>query len=159
MQATASMEVGQVAPEFRLKGPGGQFVTLSEYRGKKNVLLVFYPLAFSPVCSHQLPMIQKDRERFDSLDTEVLGISVDSYYANQVFALHLGLSFPLLSDLSRQTSIDYGVLIADRFYSERALFLIDREGQIAYRDVSPNLDEIPSNDRVFETLERLRLPS
>ncbi|HET9327153.1 MAG TPA: redoxin domain-containing protein [Candidatus Eisenbacteria bacterium] len=159
MQATASTEVGQVAPEFRLKGPGGQFVTLSEYRRKKNVLLVFYPLAFSPVCSHQLPMIQKDLERFDSLDTEVLGISVDSYYANQAFALHLGLSFPLLSDLSRQTSIDYGMLIADRFYSERALFLIDREGRIAYRDVSADLDEIPSNDRVFETLERLRRPS
>jgi len=159
MQAAASLEVGQVAPDFKLKGPGGQFLTLSEFRGKKNVLLVFYPLAFSPVCSHQLPLIQKDLDRFESLDTEVLGISVDSYYANEAFALHLGLTFPLLSDFKRQTSTEYGVLIADRQYSERALFLVDRAGKIAYREISPNLGDIPSNDPVFETLERLRQPS
>lgn len=159
MQVTASLEVGQVAPEFKLKGPGGQFVTLSEFRGKKNVLLVFYPLAFSPVCSHQLPMIQKDLHRFEALDAEVLGISVDSYYSNEAFALHLGLSFPLLSDFHRETSKDYGVLIADRLYSERALFVVDREGKLAHRDVSASLGEIPSNEPVFEVLERLRLPS
>ena len=159
MQATASLEVGRVAPDFKLKGPGGQPVTLSEYRGRKNVLLVFYPLAFSPTCSHQLPMIQKEIGRFVALDTEVLGISVDSHYANQVFALHLGLSFPLLSDFHRQTSMDYGVLLADRLYSDRALFLVDREGRIAYREVSPSLPEIPSTAPVFEALERLQLPS
>jgi peroxiredoxin len=159
MQATESLEVGRVAPDFKLRGPGGQPVTLSEFRGKKNVLLVFYPLAFSPVCSHQLPMIQKELGRFVALDTEVLGISVDSYYANDAFALHLGLSFPLLSDFHRQASTDYGVLIADRLYSDRALFLVDREGKIAYREVSATLGEIPSTERVVEALERQKLPS
>src|SRR3989442_3460368 len=106
MQATVSPEIGQVAPDFRLKGPGGQFVTLSEYRGTKNVLLVFYPLAFSPVCSHQLPMIQEELHRLRALGAEVLGISVDSHYANEAFARHLVLTFPLLSDFHRRTSVD-----------------------------------------------------
>ena len=60
MTATATLEVGQTAPDFRLRGPGGQYVSLSEYRGKKHVVVVFFPLAFSPVCSHQLPDIQKE---------------------------------------------------------------------------------------------------
>jgi|SRR5262245_6627463 len=155
MQATISPEVGQTAPDFKLKGPGGQFITLSEFLGKKNVLLVFYPLAFSPVCSHQLPMIQNELERFRALGTEVLGISVDSHYANEAFARHLLLTFPLLSDFHRQTSAEYGILIPERLYSGRALFLIDRQGKIAYRDIAPTVGEIPSNERVLEALERL----
>src|SRR5262249_21477292 len=156
MQATLSPEVGQAAPDFKLKGPGGQFVTLSEFLGRKNVLLVFYPLAFSPVCSHQLPMIQNELERFRALNTEVLGISVDSHYANEAFANHLVLTFPRPSAFHRQTSADYGVLMTDRLYSGRALFLIDRQGRIAYRDISPTTGEIPSNERVLEALEQIR---
>jgi peroxiredoxin len=130
-------------------------VTLSEYRGAKNVLLVFYPLAFSPVCSHQLPMVQGDLERFRALGTEVLGISVDSHYANEAFARHLVLTFPLLSDFHRTTSADYGVLMPEKAYSGRALFVVDRQGKIAYKDVSPTLGEIPSHDPLMRALERL----
>ena len=155
MQATASPDVGQIAPDFKLRGPGGQFVTLSEFRGRKNVLLAFYPLAFSPVCSHQLPQIQSELHRFRELGAEVLGISVDSHYANEAFARQLAVTFPLLSDFQRTASADYGVLLPDRLYSGRALFLVDREGRIAYRDVSSVLGEIPSNERVLEALERL----
>ena len=155
MQATASPDVGQVAPDFKLKGPGGQFVTLSEYQGKKNVVLAFYPLAFSPVCSHQLPAIQRELPRFQALGAEVLGISVDSHYANEAFAQKLLLTFPLLSDFHRTTSSDYGVLMPDRQYSGRALFLVDRQGRIAYRDIAPTVGEIPSNEPVLEALQRL----
>src|SRR5688572_18487274 len=91
MQATAILEIGRTAPDFKLKGPGGQFITLSEYRGSRNVVLAFFPLAFSPICSHQLPTIQKDIGRFAALDAEVLGISVDSHYANEAFAKQLML--------------------------------------------------------------------
>src|SRR5213075_3278031 len=73
MDATATLDVGQLAPDFKLRGPGGQSVTLSEYRGAHPVLLVFYPLAFSPVCSHQLPALQKDLARFERLGAVVLG--------------------------------------------------------------------------------------
>jgi peroxiredoxin len=155
MQATISIEVGQDAPEFKLKGPGGQFVTLSEYRGRKNVVLVFYPLAFSPVCTHQLPSIEKQIDRFRGLNAEVLGISVDSYYANEAFARQLGLSFPLLSDFTRETSQAYGVFLPERLYSGRAVFVIDRQGRIAYRDISPTLGDIPSNETVLQALSTL----
>ena len=74
MESTRStIEVGHEAPDFRLKGPGGAFVTLSEYRGQKHVVLVFYPLAFSPVCAHQLPTLQRDLRRLEDLDAVVLG--------------------------------------------------------------------------------------
>jgi len=155
MTATATLEVGQTAPDFRLRGPGGQFVTLSEYGGKKNVVLVFFPLAFSPVCSHQLPGIQKDLARFEALDATVLGISVDSHWANEAFARQLGLSFPLLSDFDRSTSESYGMLIPEKHYSGRAVFVVDRQGRIAYRDVSPNPAEVPSVAAVIAALERL----
>jgi len=155
MQATVSIEVGQEAPEFKLKGPGGQFVTLSEYRGRKNVVLVFYPLAFSPVCTHQLPSIEKLMDRFHGLNAEVLGVSIDSHYANEAFARQLGLSFPLLSDFTRETSQAYGVFIPERLYSGRAVFVIDRQGKIAYRDISPRLGDIPSNEAVLQALSAL----
>jgi len=158
MHATVSIEVGYKAPDFKLRGPGGQFVSLSEYRDKKNVVLVFYPLAFSPVCSHQLPDIQKRFRGFEDLDAVVLGISVDSWHANEAFAHKLGLSFPLLSDFQREISAAYGVLNAEKGYSGRAVFVVDRQGRVAYRDVSPapgDLEQAPDVDRVFEALEAL----
>jgi peroxiredoxin len=150
------LETGQLAPEFRLRGPGGQWVTLSEYRNQKHVVLVFYPLAFSPVCSHQLPDIQKRLREFESLGATVFGISVDSHYANEAFARSLGLEFPLLSDFKRQAMTAYSVLNAELGRSERALFLVDKTGHIAYQDVSPTADLVPSNDRVIEALRRLK---
>lgn len=156
MQAMASLEIGQQAPDFKLKGPGGQPVTLSEYRDQHPVVLVFYPLAFSRVCSHQLPMVEADLSRFEALGAVVLGISVDSHFANTEFAHRLGLSFPLLSDLKREASTAYGVLIPEAGYSGRAIFLVDRKGRLAYRDVSANVDQVPSNARVLEALKALR---
>jgi peroxiredoxin len=157
MQASASLEIGQIAPDFRLKGPGGQPVTLSEYRGDKHVVLVFFPLAFSPVCSHQLPAIERGIARFEELGAVVLGISVDSHYANTVFAERLRLSFPLLSDFKREASAAYGVLIPESGHSGRATFVVDRQGKLSYMDVSPTLgmDQIPDNDRVLAHLAGL----
>src|SRR5262249_9816189 len=124
MQATAVLGIGQAAPEFRLKGPGGQYVSLSEYRGEKNVVLVFFPLAFSPVCSHQLGAIEKDRARFPALDAVVLGVSVDSHYANTAFAERLRLSYPLLSDFKHEASAAYGVMLSESGHSGRAVFVV-----------------------------------
>lgn len=158
MEALASPEVGQPAPDFALKGPGGQPVTLSEYRGLKNVVLVFYPLAFSHVCSHQLPAIERELPRFAEADAVVFGISVDSHYANTEFARKLRLSFPLLSDFRKEASAAYGVLVPEAGYGGRAIFVVDKQGRIAYRDVSPapgDMNQIPSNDRVIEVLKRL----
>jgi len=153
MQVKALPEVGQPAPDFRLKGPGGQPYTLSEYRDNRNLLLVFFPLAFSPVCSHQLPGIQRVLPRLRALDTEVFGISVDSWYANQEFARKLGLSFPLLSDFDRTACAAYGVLVPRRGYSQRALFVVDKAGRIVWREVAPTPTEIPSTDAALAALE------
>lgn len=156
MQETAKLEIGQTAPDFSLRGPAGQPVTLSEYRGQKNVVLVFYPLAFSPVCSHQLPAIQKEMAALEALDAVVLGVSVDSHYANTAFARSLGLTFPLLSDWKREASTAYGVLNTARGTSGRAIFVVDRQGNLAYLDVSATPDLVPSNAAVLDALSRLR---
>lgn len=148
-------EVGQPAPEFRLKGPGGQPFTLSEYEGNRNLLLAFYPLAFSPLCSHQLPEIQSHLARFRALDAEVLGISVDSWYANTEFARKLSLSFPLLSDFDRAACAAYGVLVPDRGYSRRALFVVDKRGRVAWREIAPGPTDIPSTEDALAALEGL----
>ena len=117
------------------------------------MVLVFYPLAFSPVCSHQLPAIQKELAAFEALDAVVLGVSVDSHYANTAFARSLGLSFALLSDWKRAASTAYGVLNTARGYSGRAIFVVDRQGNLAYVDVSPTPDLVPSNAAVLDAPE------
>ena len=153
-----NLDVGDLAPEFQLRGPGGQAVTLSEYRGQKNVVLVFFPLAFSPICSHQLPEVQQHLGEFEQLDAVVFGVSVDSHYANEAFARSLHLQFPLLSDFKRQAMTAYGVLQSERGYSGRAVFAIGKDGRIVYKEVSANpsdMDQVPSNERVLEALRRL----
>jgi peroxiredoxin len=158
MMTATTLEVGQTAPEFRLKGPGGQWVSLSDHLGRQNVVLVFFPLAFSPTCAHQLPEFQKRLNDFRDLDTEVLGVSVDSHYANEVFARSLHVEFPLLSDFKRQAMTAYGVLNADAGYSGRAVFLIDKQGRIAHMEVSSNpgdIAQIPSVERLLEALRAL----
>ena len=159
MPATASIDVGQTAPDFKLKGPGGQTVTLSEYRDTNPVVLVFFPLAFSPICSHQLPDVEKRYAELQRRGAAVFGISVDSHYANSEFAHKLKLSFPLLSDFQRTASRAYGVLIEDAGYSGRATFVVDRNGVIVHKDhaASPgDMAQVPSVDGVLRALDALK---
>lgn len=151
-------EVGHEAPDFSLRGPGGAPFTLSEYRGDKNVLLVFYPLAFSRVCTHQLPELQRALPRFEALDTVLLGVSVDSHHANAAFARSLGVTFPLLSDWKREASRAYGVLIEEAGFSNRASFLVGKDGRVLWRDVSEStgsMEEVPSIEDSLAVLEQL----
>jgi peroxiredoxin len=155
MTPLAIPEVGQEAPDFRLRGPGGAFYTLSEYRGDRPVVLVFYPLAFSPVCSHQLPDVQSQLDRFEALGAQVFGVSVDSHHANRAFAESLGLGFPLLSDWKHEASAAYGIYSPEYRTSGRALFVVDREGRIAHREVSENpgdVAHVPSVERALAAL-------
>jgi peroxiredoxin len=159
MQTTTALEVGAQAPEFQLRGPGGQKISLAEYKGRKNVVLVFFPFAFSSVCSHQLPAIDQLVPQFEQLGAVVLGISVDSHFSNTEFARRLRLSFPLLSDYHRATSAAYGVLIPEGGFSARAVFVVDTRGMVAYRDVNPNLsdlDTVPSNQKILDALKALQ---
>jgi peroxiredoxin len=150
-------EPGQMAPDFKLKGPGGAFYSLSEHLGESPVVLVFYPLAFSPVCSHQLPELQKRLDEFERAGAVVYGISVDSHHANTAFARSLGLTFPLLSDWKHEASAAYGVLLPDVGYSARATFVIGKDGRILWREISEDrgsVEQIPSPDRALAALSR-----
>ncbi len=149
-----ALQVGDVAPDFELPASGNYTIKLSNYRGKKNVLLAFYPFAFSPVCSLQLPGLQQQLSRFQSLNTEVLGISVDSKHSSAAFAEHLHLDFPLVSDFNKEITQAYGVLREGGF-AERALFVIDTAGQIAYAHINA-IGEVPDNEPVFEVLRKLQ---
>jgi len=148
-------EAAQPAPDFRLKGPGGTFSTLSENLGKP-VVLVFYPLAFSPVCSHQLPEFQAVIARFEDAGAVVYGVSVDSHWSNTAFARSLGLTFPLLSDWKREASRAYGVLLEQSGYSGRATFVIGRDGRIVHREIAENtgMEHVPSLDAAIQAATR-----
>ena len=149
-----ALQVGDTAPDFELPASSNQTIKLSDYRGKKNVLLAFYPFAFSPVCSLQLPGLQQQLGQFQSLNTEVLGISVDSRHSSAAFAEHLHLDFPLVSDFNKEITQAYGVLREGGF-AERALFVIDRAGKIAYAHINA-IGEVPDNEPVFEVLRQLQ---
>jgi peroxiredoxin len=149
-----ALKVGDVAPDFDLPASGGRTIKLRDYRGQKNVLLAFYPFAFSPVCSLQLPGLQENLSKFVALNTEVVGISVDSKHSSEAFAAHLHLEFPLLSDFDKQVTRAYDVL-RDGGFAERALYIIDRAGNIAYAHINP-IGEVPDNGPVFAVLESLQ---
>ena len=150
MTAQRPPEPGELAPDFTLRGPDGEYVTLSEYRGRNAVVLAFYPLAFSRVCSNQLPAIERDLTAGMELTK-----GGDSHHANREFGRRLGLSFPLLSDFHKRASTAYGMLEPEAGVSGRALFVIDREGKVAYRDVSSDPGDVPSNETLIAALERL----
>lgn len=146
-------KVGDVAPDFTLPATIEESVTLSQYRGRKNVVLAFYPFDWSPVCSLQLPGLQENLHEFEQLSAQVLGISIDSRHSHKAFAEHLGLEFPLLSDFNKTVCQAYGVLREGGF-AERALFVVDRQGVIRYAHVYP-IGQVPDNQPVLEALREL----
>ena len=148
-----ALQVGDSAPDFELPASGNRTVKLSDFRGQKNVLLAFYPFAFSPVCSLQLPGLQENLSKFQELNTEVLGLSVDSKHSSAAFAEHLKLDFPLLSDFNKAVMTSYGVLREGGF-AERALFVIGKDGKIAYAHVNA-IGEVPDIGPVFDVLRQL----
>ena len=144
------LQTGTVAPDFALENTSRHVIRLSDFRGKKNVVLAFHPLAFTPVCSLQMQNFQKALPAFDSLDTVVLGISFDLGPAHAAWASSLGgLSFDLLSDVHPHGKVarDYGVFREGDSLPERAIFVIDKTGVIRWSKLhdmgeQPNLDEL-----------------
>ncbi|HEY4682262.1 MAG TPA: peroxiredoxin [Candidatus Acidoferrales bacterium] len=126
--------VGQPAPDFTLKDQNQQDVTLSSFRGKRNVVLAFYPLDFSPVCSKEHACFTSDLKDFDGLDAQVLGISVDSVWAHKAFAEHLKINYPLLADFHPKGAAaeKFGLYLADKGITNRATVIIDKQGVVRY---------------------------
>ncbi len=149
---TRTLKVGDAAPDFTLKGTANTSFTLNEHRGK-NVVLAFFPAAFSPVCSQQIPRIQAQKAAFDSSDAVVVGISVDNTWALDAFANQTAVDFPILSDFYPHGAVSekYGVL-HQAGVSERAIIGVDKEGTVRYIDVSPAFTEIPDTEPCLTAL-------
>ena len=147
--------IGAPAPDFTLRGSLGSKVTLSEYRGKKNVVLSFHPLAFTSVCTGQMVLLELAHEQFDRLDTQLLGLSVDSAPSKDTWAHAIGVkSFPLLADFpGGEVARAYGIL-RPQGTSERAVFVIDKEGIVRYARVYP-MKELPRPEELLPVLEGL----
>ena len=136
-----ALKAGDTAPDFELRSHRGGTVKLSDFRGKKNVVVAFHPLAFTPVCANQMTAYESDRARFDESDTVVLGLSIDAQPAKAAWAQTLGsISFDLLSDFYPHGEVarQYGVLREKNGISERAVFLVDKSGTIAWARVYSN---------------------
>jgi peroxiredoxin len=128
------IQVGQQAPDFVLKDQDGQVRRLSDYRGSRNVLLVFYPLAFSGICTGELCQLRDDLPSFDNDDTVTLAVSVDSPYVLKAFAEREGYHFGLLSDFWPHGGVarTYGVFNEERGFAARGTFIVDKEGIVRH---------------------------
>ena len=154
-QLQNSPQVGDVAPDFSAASTGGGEVKLSSYRGRKNVLLAFFPLAFTGTCSKELVCFTEDFDQFAREGVEILPISVDSTASLAEFKKKLQMKTELLSDFKRDVSRAYGVLNEERFYSNRAYFLIDREGRVRWTHVERNNGERRENSEILAAIELL----
>ncbi|MGH8907604.1 MAG: peroxiredoxin [Egibacteraceae bacterium] len=136
------MQVGDVAVDFTLLNQDGRAVTLSGFRGQRSVLLVFYPLAFSHVCSGEMCQVREDLSHYQNDDTQVLAVSVDSVHALKAWADAEGFAFPLLSDFWPHGAVAqaYGVFDAELGFANRGTFLIDRGGVVRFTEVNHPLE-------------------
>jgi peroxiredoxin len=150
--ATRAPVAGDAAPDFTADSTSGQPVTLSSFQGKKRVLLAFFPLAFTSTCTTELCDLSADFDQFSSRDVEVLPISVDSVPTLKEFKAKHEMKIDLLSDFKRDISRAYGVLLADRFFSARAYFLVDANGTIAWAHVEANPGLKRSNAEILEQI-------
>lgn len=137
-QTPAGPGVGTLAPDFTLSSTTGTPVTLSERRGRSNVLLAFFPLAFTSVCSREMNEIYENLDRFRTAHTEVFGISVDSVPSLKEFQYKNGMKTEMLSDFKREVSRAYGVLDEEKFFARRSYFLIDKQGVVRWAHVEAN---------------------
>ncbi|HXD73383.1 MAG TPA: redoxin domain-containing protein [Vicinamibacterales bacterium] len=132
-----SVKVGQAAPDFSARylamengRPSFKTVKLSEYKGQKNVVLAFFPAAFSPGCTSEMAKYQENSGQFNANNTVILGMSVDSTWANAAFADKLGVKFNILSDATRDISKSYGVWNEGQLVANRTTFVIDKNGVV-----------------------------
>ncbi|MDI9895486.1 peroxiredoxin [Rhodococcus sp. 14-2483-1-1] len=132
------IEVGAVAPDFTLKDQNNQLVTLSSYRNVKNVLLVFYPLAFTGTCQGELCKVRDELPTFENDDTAILAISVGPPPTHKIWAAEQGYTFPLLSDFwpHGEVAQAYGVFNDSAGFANRGTFVVDKSGIIRFAEMN-----------------------
>lgn len=155
-----ALKIGDVAPSFTLKSSDKADVSLSDYKGK-NVVVLFFPLAFTGVCTAELCAIRDTKKDYEELEAEILAISVDSLFTLKKFKEVEGYNFLLLSDWNKDTTTDYGALY-DEFVlgmkgvAKRSAFVIDKLGKIRYAEVLENAGELPNFAEINETLKQIQ---
>ena len=152
-----SIAVGQTAPDFTLPNQDKQEVKLSDFKGKKNVVLVFYPLDWSPVCTNEHACMVNDMKQFETLDAQVLGISVDSVWSHKAFAEKMGIKYPLLADFQPRGAVaeKYGVFLADKGITGRAIIIVGKDGRVAWAK-NYDIPVVPDVKEVAGALQQVK---
>ncbi|ORT60482.1 peroxiredoxin [Streptomyces sp. CB03238] len=150
IEATEPLQVGTKAPDFELKDNHGRTVSLADFRGEKNVVLLFYPFAFTGVCTGELCALRDELPTFVNDDTQLLAVSNDSIHTLRVFAEQEGLDYPLLSDFwpHGEVSRAYGVFDEEKGCAVRGTFIIDKEGVVRWTVVNGLPDARDLNEYV-----------
>jgi glutaredoxin-dependent peroxiredoxin len=157
-----AIPVGSKAPDFALKSRKNGNVTdvkLADNLGKKNTVILFFPLAFTGVCTTEMCDVTAGLKQYEQLGANVIGISVDSPFAQEAWAAKEKIDITLLSDLNKKTAKDYGVLLEDLAgfgsTSARAAFVIDKNGVVQYSEQTPTPKDLPNFNAIKETLSKL----
>ncbi len=150
-----SLAVGQPVPDFTLKNQDQKDVRLRDFRGK-NVVIVFYPLDWSPVCTNEHACFVNDMQKFQKLNAQILGISVDSVWSHKAWAEKLGIQYPLLADFQPRGAVGetFGVYMADKGITGRAIAIVDKDGKVAWFKQYEIL-QVPEVAEVAQALEKL----
>ncbi|MFT5747466.1 MAG: peroxiredoxin [Paraglaciecola sp.] len=155
-----ALKVGDKAPNFTLFNSDKQEVSLDSFQGK-NVVLLFFPLAFTGVCTTELCTMRDDIGSYKDLNAQVLAVSVDSLFTLEKFKAEQNLNFPLLADFNKEASRAYDCLYEDfvlgmKGVSKRSAFVIDKEGAIKYTEVLESAGDLPNFNAIKETLNSLK---
>lgn len=148
-------QVGDEAPDFTLASTSGSNVTLSSFEGAQNVLLAFFPLAFTSTCTAELCAFTEDFDAFTTADVTVLPISVDAVPSLKEFRNKYDMKVELLSDFKRNASRAYGVLREDTYFSQRAYFLIDEQGIVRWTHVETMPGQRRENSEILAAIQAL----
>ena len=149
--------VGQTAPDFLLKDQYDKDVKLSDFAGRKNVVLVFYPLDWSPVCSNEHSCLVNDMKKFETLEAAVLGISVDSAWSHKAYAEKMGIKYSLLADFNPRGAMadKYGVYLAEKGITGRAIVIVGKDGKVAWVK-NYDIPAVPDVAEVASALQQVK---
>jgi mycoredoxin-dependent peroxiredoxin len=155
-----AIAVGQTAPDFTLKNQYDKEVELSDFKGKKTVVLMFYPLDWSPTCTQEHVCFVNDMKKFDTLDAEVLGISVDSAWSHKAYAEKMGIKYSLLADFQPRGAMAerYGVFLPDKGITGRAIVIVNKDGKVAWVK-NYDIPVVPDVTEVASALQQVKAAS
>jgi peroxiredoxin len=151
--------VGEKAPDFELPSTVGEKLKLSDQLHSGPVILLFYPLDWSPVCTKELCSLRDGFREFEDLGVKIIAVSVDSIFSHRAWAERLGITFPLLSDFNREVTRLYGVIHEEilglKGIAKRSVFILDEKGTIRYRWVTDDPSQLPDMEEISETIKIL----